>query len=528
MQQNEIAEVEAAVQNDLDAAMAQGAPVPVAPTLDSIANGLADALLGGGSAMGSFGSIGFPTGTQGPTGAQLSQTNTLWYNLRWYLISNIRQLLTQAYVEIGIIKTVCDIPVLDAFRGGVTISTRQLSEEQIRELQVRMEEEQDLTNLAQSKIWGRLFGGGALIAATDQDPSTPLKIEDIDQDSPLKFIDADLWELYSNNSSKQSTQQSIDLNEVPECTYQYYDQVVHESRMLLTKGSKAPSLIRARLLGWGLSEVEVLIRSINQFLKASDLTFEVLDEFKLDVFKLKNLASTLLTPNGDAQVRKRVAIANAQKNFQNAIVLDAEDDFDHKQLSFAGISDTLIGIRMAVASDVRMPMTKLFGISAAGFSSGEDDIENYNAMIESTIRQPSKYQILALVKMRCQQLFGMIPTDLMVDFKPLRVLSLEQEENVKTLKFNRVLAAAQANKITDKEFREACNKGQLLEIQLDINDAIFAELDEQQAASQGMGDEDGSGFEAESGKGKKSATEAKEAPDAKNHLKNNRKVPVKA
>ena len=31
--------------------------------------------------------------------------------------------------------------------------------------------------------------------------------------------------------------------------------------------------------------------------------------------------------------------------------------------------------------NLKMPITKLFGISAAGFSSGEDDIENYNSMI---------------------------------------------------------------------------------------------------------------------------------------------------
>jgi uncharacterized protein len=341
---------------------------------------------------------------------------------------------------------------------------------------VRMEEEQDLAAFAQSKKWGRLFGGGALIVATDQDPAEELDIEAIDEDSPLKFIDADLWELYSNNQTQDSTERPIELKQVDENHYQYYDTKVHQSRLMLTKGAKAPSLIRARLLGWGLSEVEVLIRSINQFLKASDLSFEVLDEFKLDIFGIKNLTNTLLAPGGDAMVRKRVAIANAQKNYNNALVMDSEDTYEHKQLSFAGLSDTMIGIRMAVASDVRMPLTKLFGISAAGFSSGEDDIENYNAMVESSIRTPSKYQIIKMVKLRAQQLFGFVPDDIVIEFHPLRILSTEQEENVKTQKFSRLFQAVQAGKINDKEFREGCNKSDLLEVQLDMSQSTIDDL----------------------------------------------------
>ena len=49
------------------------------------------------------------------------------------------------------------------------------------------------------------------------------------------------------------------------------------------KGLTAPSFLRPRLRGWGFSVVEKLVRSINQYIKATDLGFEVLDEFKLDV-----------------------------------------------------------------------------------------------------------------------------------------------------------------------------------------------------------------------------------------------------
>jgi hypothetical protein len=61
---------------------------------------------------------------------------------------------------------------------------------------------------------------------------------------------------------------------------------------------------------------------------------------------------------------------------------------------------------------MRMPLTKLFGISAAGFNSGEDDIEVYNAMIESEIRGKLKYDLLRMVEIKCQKLFSMVPDDI--------------------------------------------------------------------------------------------------------------------
>jgi len=70
--------------------------------------------------------------------------------------------------------------------------------------------------------------------------------------------------------------------------------------------------------------------------------------------------------------------------------MDMKDDYEQKQITFTGLSDVLSQIRYGIAADVKMPMAKLFGMSASGFNSGEDDIENYNAMIESSVRRPEQ------------------------------------------------------------------------------------------------------------------------------------------
>ncbi len=449
-----------------------------------IANGLADVL-------------GF---NHGDFGTQLNQVDTLFKNNRWYLVSNMRQLLSEIYVEHGLIQTVVNVPVDDGLRGGVILKTKQLNAEEIEMLTATMEEKEDLVVVGQALKWNRLFGGAGVLVLTDQKGDQPLDINSIKEDSPLEFRDVDMWELFWSQQNTSDYSAAIDQSELADVEYyDYYGQKVHKSRVFKMKGLKAPSFVRPRLRGWGFSIVEALINSMNQYLKANNLIFEVLDEFKIDVFKIKNLSNTLLSQEGANAVKRRIQLANAQKNYQHAITMDGEDDYIQKELSFAGISETMQGIRMQIASDLRMPLTKVFGISAAGFSSGEDDIENYNAMVESQVRQKCKFDILRIVKIRCQQMFGLVPEDLTIEFKPLRVLSSEQEENVKTQKFSRIFQTAQAGLMTVKEFKDACNKENLLSIQVDTN------IEKLETG----GDEEGGGESAP--KGKKSATQAPEA-----------------
>lgn len=414
-----------------------------------------------------FSPFGFPENQNFPGSEPVENINTVFKNLRWYLVSNFRQVLSQLYVEVGLVATIVDVPVDDAFRGGIEIKSKQLDEDQIQELQISVKRDDDLGTAKQAQKWNRLFGGAGIIILTDQDPELPLDLKKITADTPLEFRAVDMWELFWDKQNTEGYDPSIQTQDFE--TYDYYGEKLHKSRVMRLKGFTAPSFIRPRLRGWGFSVVEILIRSINQYLKSTDLTFEVLDEFKVDVYKIKNLVNTLLSPNGQQKINMRVQQANYQKNYQNALIMDSEDDWDHKQLSFAGLAEAQQGIRMQVAADMRMPITKLFGTSASGGigNTDQNDMENYNSMVESQVRDKSEFDILRILEIKCQKLFGFVPDDLSISFKPLRVLSAVDEENVKTQKFNRLQAAADSGRVSTYEYREAANKGNLFDITLD-------------------------------------------------------------
>ena len=330
---------------------------------DLVKNGLAGAIFGGGypGAGYGFGGPGTPT---------VSQAGELFNNLRWYFISNFRQQLSELFVEIGLIQVIVKQPVDDAFKGGVTVNSKQLSPDQLLELKDALVREDDIGKLVETFYWNRLFGGAGTLILTDQDPATPLNLDAINENTPLEFRACDMWELYFDLQNTEGYDAAIQ-NEKYEF-FSYYGTKVHKSRVLKLKGLDAPSFLRPRLRGWGFSVVEALVRSVNQYLEGTSLIYELIDEAKIDVFGIKNLTNTLLAPGGTEQVGQRIQLANKQKDFQHALVMDSEDSYEQKTLTFSGLADVMREIRMQVACDLRMPLTKLFGISSAGFNSGED------------------------------------------------------------------------------------------------------------------------------------------------------------
>jgi len=411
------------------------------------------------------------TGLSSAGTAQVSKTDTLIINNRYGLLFNNRQLLNQLYVEHGIVQTLIDLPVDDAFRGGINIHTKILSEEEIDTLQTYMDSENIWKQIKQVEKWKRLFGGGGLVINTSQDPTQPFDIEKVNENTPIQFYPADLWELNMNYILSNPLQE---LND--ERPYHFYGLNLHNSRVLKVKGKEAPSFIRRNLRGWGMTEVERLVRSINQYFKNQDVIFELLDEAKVDVYKISGFNSALMSAEGTAQAQKRVMTANGIKNFLNALVMDIEDEYEQKQMQFAGLGEMLKQIREGIASDLRMPVTKLFGISSAGFNSGEDDLENYNAMVESEERAKVKFLVISVMKILCKKLFGIIPEDLSISFEPLRILSSEQEQSVKTSELNRVLNAFTNGLIDSQTAKEAINSKDLLPIKIDTSDENLTAL----------------------------------------------------
>lgn len=406
--------------------------------------------------------------------AQLSSTATLQYNLRNWLISNDRNLLSRLYVEHGIIQTLVDQPVEDGFRAGFDIHTGQLSADEISQVLKMWDRDGVGYAVMQACKWARLFGGGSVLLITDQPPGSPLNWDKINDKSRIAFRGVDLWELYRNQAvARDGTPENTAMLDPDVQAYNYYGVSVHPSRVLPIRGKEAPSFIRSMLRGWGMSEVEKVVRSLNQYLKNQDVVFELLDEAKVDIFRIKGLNEALATSKGTEGVLKRTQNANMIKNFINALVMDMGDEYDQKSMAFTGLAEMLREIRIGIAADLKMPVTKLFGISSAGFNSGEDDIENYNAMIESEVRAKAKHIVEDMLGICCQRLFGFRPDDLHISWPTLRMMKATEVEQVKEKQAARVTQFMSTGLIDANTATMAINKDKLVGVEVpEITEAL--------------------------------------------------------
>lgn len=403
----------------------------------------------------------------------LSQPFSLAFSNSYNPITLNYVLLSYAYMTHGVLQTMVDQPVADGFRD-LNITSDELTDDELDLLRRTMDEEGDILACQDVIRWSRLFGGAGLIINTNQLPDTPLSKTGI-FGGPLEFIAADRWELAGTNVNINSNAEPF--------PFRYYSKPVHRSRVITVNGKKAPSFLAPRLQGWGLSCFECTIRDINSYVKNQSVIYELLDEAKIDIYRIQGFNTSLDTMAGEEALTKRIEMSTMLKNFRNSLAMDIEDDYEQKQLSFAGLSEMLKENRIGIAASVRMPMTKLFGMSAAGFNSGEDDIENYNSIVESQVREKAKPIIQEVARLRALQLFGFEP-EIEASFEPLRILSAEQEENVKNAQFTRLSSLYDRGLLTPVEFMEALNKEKLINMDTQVGEGIREPVPPQRPADE--------------------------------------------
>jgi len=223
---------------------------------------------------------------------------------------------------------------------------------------------------------------------------------------------------------------------------------MHASRAIIGKGKQAPVYIRRQLFGWGMSEAERMLRDLNNYLKTQDVLYEILDESKIDVYHIMGLANKLATAGGADIIKNRVQAANQIKSYVNALVLDKEEDFEQKTMAFGGLAEVMSENRIGIASALRMPMTKLFGISASGFSTGENDTDNYNQMVESEIQVKMRPAIREVIKIACANIWGVVP-EFRFTFPSLKVLPALEQQTINESKINSMCALFDRGLISD-------------------------------------------------------------------------------
>lgn len=394
-----------------------------------------------------------------------------------FLISNNRVALGYIYKNSGVIRAMINQPVDDAFRNGIIIKTKDagFTEEQTAEIQYDIKNQSVMRTYTQGEKWARLFGGAGIIIDVegDKNPALPFHIDQLKKGQRVSFYAADLWELNTTSSDVYGEQKPYidDLTE-SSAPYVFYGKKLHKSRVIRLVGEEAPSQLRSTLKGWGMSLVESMIDPLANYYELNNLTSNYIEQGKIDVFKILGLNDALAMENGAQAVMAKAAVANMLKGLNNGLVIDKEDDFTQKQISMAGVPELREQNRIELGASTRMPLTKTYGISSPSFNNGEDGQENYNGMVESTIRTPSEFKWVKIVQIMYQLRFGKYPKNIDISFHPLRVLSSKEEAELKSTKLDGLIRVYDRGLIGKDEFLRQLNAIQNLPLLIDPEQPI--------------------------------------------------------
>ena len=378
-------------------------------------------------------------------GSQLSTYGTIAYSMNYSLVTMYRIILTYMYANLGLFQTAIQLPIQDGLAKGIKIESGQLDPDDIDDILDWFEDHDLWKHIEDFWTWVRLYGGAALVMNCDQEPDKPLNMRRL-QNAPVEFYDIDRWQLSVDSSSQNDFLSYDDMTDSD--IFYLNGQQIDRSHIILGMGKRAPSYVRRMLRGWGMSEGERMIRDLNNYLKTDDVLYEILDESKIDVYHIKDMANRMLTTGGSDLVTRRIKLANQMKNYVNALVLDKDEDFEQKSMTFTGLADVKRENRIGVASALRMPMTKLFGLSASGFSTGESDIDNYNQMVQSEIQLKIKPVIRQCIELACYNLYGYCP-DFRFSFPKLKETPALESAQIKESRGNTILSLFDRGIVTD-------------------------------------------------------------------------------
>ncbi|GHU29005.1 hypothetical protein FACS1894152_7180 [Bacilli bacterium] len=406
----------------------------------------------------------------------MNSVYTSYSDTRYTLYTLQRSLLTQNYATDGIFKNIINIPIMDAMRGQPKITSNQLSTEDIDQLNEYVVERNIIETIQQFFILNNLYGGsGLLIDVLGQNFEDFLNINHLKQGDRIKFYAVDRWEL----SNREGTVPNQIENSLQWGEYYYYGDKINPDRLMTLRGVFAPILLRQQLNGWGLSTVEPLVEPSNAYNMGVKVLYELLSEAKIDVMKINGYNNLLATRQDDV-VFDRVSLISQLKNYKSTLTMDSEDDYQQKQLSMAGIADLIRELKYEVSAAMDLPVSKIWGLQASGFSTGNEDLLKYNSKILSEVRPRCVLCTRKVLKIICKILFDFIPSDLEVEFDELSLFTQEQMELKKQNEFLRVKTLYDSKLLTSRELAEILDEKEILKKDTKMMRGELSEFNEAQ------------------------------------------------
>mgnify|MGYP000965418063 CR=1 FL=1 len=321
-------------------------------------------------------------------------------------------------------RKIIDIPAMDAVRKG---RDWQAEQDQIEAIEAEETRLGYWPKLLQAKTMARLWGGAAIYIGTrDNDLSMPLDVDRLGKDG-ITYLTV----LSRRDVSAGEVEQDVlsEFHGLPK----YFEVMsatsmvqIHPSRLAIFVGAPVGDslLSMGQTYGWGDSILNVVYSAMKNADATAANIASLVFEANVDIFRIPDFMSSLSDPEYRSRLLDRFGLAALAKGNNRALVLDKDEEYDRKQITFATLPEVMQSFLQMAAGAADIPVTRLLGQSPAGMSStGESDMNNYYdrvSSIQSLEMTPALYR---LDECLIRSALGSRPPEVFYSWAPLKQMT---------------------------------------------------------------------------------------------------------
>jgi phage-related protein (TIGR01555 family) len=328
-------------------------------------------------------------------------------------------------------RKIIDIPAMDAVRKG---RDWQAEQDQIEIIEAEEKRLGYWQKLLEVKVKARLWGGAALFIGTgEQDLMNPLNVEGMKKGG-IKYLTV----LGRRDISAGPIEQNV-LSEFYGKPA-YYEVTgnatmvrIHPSRMAVFIGAPhGDNLLNFGInQGWGDSIIEAVYSAMKNADATAANIASLVFEANVDVFRIPDFMANLSDPAYSQRILDRFMLAATAKGINRALLLDKEEEYERKTVSFATLPEVMQTFLQMAAGAADIPVTRLLGQSPAGMSAtGESDMNNYYdriASIQNLEMSPSLYR---LDECLIRSSIGSRPDEIFYSWAPLKQMTEKEQAEI--------------------------------------------------------------------------------------------------
>ena len=193
---------------------------------------------------------------------------------------------------------------------------------------------------------------------------------------------------------------------------------VHRSRMLYFAENDLPTWLKPAYNFFGISLSQIVLDGVAHFTANRESASRLLQKYATTVFKTD--MDDVLSGGFGMELRKRIDFFVQNRDNDGVAVIDKEkEDLITMTTSLAGVTDLVRQSMEYVAALFNEPVTKMWGLSPAGFNTGDSDMQSHYDNIASLQHNMFDAPMARIVKILQLNKFGVVDDSIRFEFSPL-------------------------------------------------------------------------------------------------------------